>query len=183
VTMTIQQAYFRWLYSLCFKILDTDSPLSYSMVCTHLHEMEFTPMVPNDDNRAIEGAALREEFIDILNGMTVDAYAELHALGPATLLEMLIALSRHASFISQHDPDIWFRKFLDNLGLLGYSDDVYRPRDIVSIRQILRRFNARQYTRSGRGGIFPLRGRPRRDQRRIEIWYQMSEYMRENHMY
>jgi hypothetical protein len=182
VRTTIKQAYFDWLYHLCFKIRDMESPLSYSMICMELHSTEFTPMVPNDDNRAIEGQRLRDEFIDVLDGMSVNAYAELQAIGPASLLEMLIALSRHASFISQHDPDVWFRKFLENLGLLGYSDDVFRGRDATRVRHILRRFNTRQYSRNGRGGIFPLR-KSRRDQRLIEIWYQMSEYMKENHMY
>jgi hypothetical protein len=34
----------------------------------------------------------------------------------------------------------------------------------------------RTYDRRGHGGLFPLQ-RSNRDQRRVEIWYQLSEYL------
>ena len=33
---------------------------------------------------------------------------------------------------------------------------------------------------NGTGGLFPLK-RPRVNQRRVEVWYQMSEYLMENY--
>ncbi len=182
MTMLLLEAYFDWLYRQCFRIRDLESPLSYSMVCKIMHDTEFTPLVPNDENREHDGRELRDEFVDLLNGRTAASRREIHSLGNASVFEVLVALSRRANFIAGIGPDQWFRTFLSNLGLLKYSDEAYDPRDSLEIIHILEKFNRRAYTRNGRGGIFPLR-KARDDQRQIEIWYQMSAYMKENSMY
>ena len=39
---------------------------------------------------------------------------------------------------------------------------------------------AREYSDNGHGGLFPLKN-PKKDQRKVEIWYQMTEYINENY--
>jgi hypothetical protein len=46
------------------------------------------------------------------------------------------------------------------------------------VAQRLETFVWRNYDRKGVGGIFPLY-RSRRDQRRVELWYQFNEYIEE----
>ena len=39
----------------------------------------------------------------------------------------------------------------------------------------------RRYKRSGEGGLFPLKNAAK-DQRKVEIWYQLSSYLLENYV-
>jgi hypothetical protein len=176
--------YFNWLYDQVFRVRDMDSPISYVNVCTHMHSIHFNDSVPNDDNRAREAEELRNEFIATLRGIEVEDFAELYDLGKATILEVLIALTRRCDYIAEIGTAQWFRIFLENLGLMKFSDANYAPRDDPRIDRILRAFNNRQYSPMGRGGIFPLRQNTSgRDQRQAELWVQMSAYMTENKMY
>lgn len=178
----ISSAYFDWLYKQCFRVRDIDSAESYSVVLTHMHSIPFNDRVPNDDNRNSEGEELRDEFISTLRKVEVQDFAEIYNRGKASLLEMLVALSRRCDYISSIGADVWFRKFMENLGLLNYSDGNWRPQLDRKIAMILNRFNDRAYDASGNGGIFPLR-QWSVDQRRAELWVQMSAYMTEQHLY
>lgn len=181
--INLQLAYFEWLYSLVFRDNDPESELSYTNVCEQLHEIPFRDMIPNDDNRKVEGIRLRDEFISQYRATRMDR-SQLCSMtdDEASLFEMLVALSRRANFIVNVGLEIWFREFLGNLGLLEYSDARYHPRYIPRITRALRKFNDRRYNAAGKGGIFPLK-MPNRDQRQVEIWYQMAAYMTENEMY
>lgn len=178
----ITTEYFNWLYHQVFEVLDLQSPQSYAFLCTQLHRVPFYDGVPNDDNRTADGLELRNEFISTLGGITIEDYTALHNLGQPSLLEVFIGLARHADYIVSMGIPVWVRRFLENLGLLEFDDAHYRPRDRLKIMRKLRIFNQRQYTRSGEGGLFPLY-KTRRDQRRVELWYQMNAYMTENKMY
>jgi hypothetical protein len=178
----IKILYFDWLYNQVFEVRGMGSPNSYTVVCNHLHSVQFNDRVPNDDNRSAEGEELRDEFISTLKGIDIEDYTELYSLGKCTLFEMLIALARRADYIAEKGTGIWFRTFLSNLGLICYNDASFIPADGARITAILRKFNERRYTRSGKGGLFPLR-EAREDQRSAEIWHQMSDYMTENRMY
>lgn len=96
----------------------------------------------------------------------------------ASVLEMLIVLARRVSFESYSTPDAWFWKLLENLELNRCTDYHYNDNVAREIERTLERFLDRRYSSDGVGGIFPLR-QPAGDQRNIELWYQMSEYLRE----
>jgi hypothetical protein len=174
--------YFEWLCQQISSVGSDDPSLSFIQVCGQMHSLEFNDRVPNDDNRAAEGVELRSEFLSSLTGITIYDYAELSHLGKCTILEMLIALTRRADFIVEMGQAAWFMKFLENLGLLRFSDDRFLERDTVRVLKALVKFNERRYSTSGDGGLFPLR-EPENDQRRVELWYQMAAYMKENRMY
>jgi len=79
-------------------------------------------------------------------------------------------------------PGEWFAEFVANLRLGGYTDEAYELRDSAKINRVLQKFNQRKYDSYGDGGIFPLKA-PEEDQKKVELWYQMSAYMAENRMY
>jgi hypothetical protein len=141
-----------------------------------LRQMYFLPffwLIPNDDNRAADGRDLRFEFLDehSTDPRDVDPdWLDEHC----SFLEMLIGLSRRLAFEGEGSPKTWFWHLLENLGIADYTD---RSRyDRGKVESIVNEVVFRTYDRDGRGGLFPLR-RARRDQREVEIWYQMNEYL------
>jgi len=74
----------------------------------------------------------------------------------------------------------WFWEMMDNLGLTAYDDDSYVDLDGTTyVEQIIDEFVNREYDYDGTGGIFPLK-HAEKDQRNVEIWYQMSAYLYEH---
>jgi hypothetical protein len=75
----------------------------------------------------------------------------------------------------------WFWKMLENIGLNGCTDETYLDDwNDRYVDQILEKIIERGYGRDGKGGLFPLK-RARKDQRKVELWYQMSNYLVENY--
>lgn len=95
------------------------------------------------------------------------------------MLEVLLALSQRVSFESNEAPEFWFWKFLENLDLRQYTDEVYQQGDWANIDEIINTLVGRTYKANGLGGLFPLQN-ARANQKRVEIWYQMSAYLLEN---
>lgn len=180
----IRGEYFQWL---CEKVLVNKGESSYYILANALHHKEFTQFVPNDENRAADGIELRKDYAREETETELEERAILDILsGPCTVFEMLIALAERISFIlsETRDSDTTAERFwemIDNIDLGGMSDDFYFENGgSEKVRQVLERVLNRTYDRRGRGGLFPLR-RPKEDQRRVELWYQMSAYLEENH--
>ena len=131
--------------------------------------------VANDDNRIEDGKALRLEFLNQFEAEGSQEWVEQEC----SMLEMLIALSRRVEFESAHDAYHWFWTMLDNLNLRVYTDSVYDDEVVMLVDQAMIAVIDRRYRANGTGGLFPL-ARPTRDQRKVEIWYQMSSYLLEN---
>lgn len=168
---TLDDLYLTWLYSQVGSVKVKNPGRTYWTLFRQLYTKEFIWFVPNDDNRAEDGRELRYEFA---------ADEGLHHVDPAWLslecsvLEMLIALSRRASFEDGRPAKVWFWIFLRNLGLDAYTDrSRYERRDVD---EVLESVIHRRYDRNGNGGIFPLYN-PAKDQRRVELWYQLCEYL------
>jgi hypothetical protein len=69
---------------------------------------------------------------------------------------------------------------VENLDLMRFADDVYLQSDGKHIiTMVLDVLLQRTYTNKGVGGLFPLK-RSKNDQRKVEIWYQLQEYLAEN---
>jgi len=141
--------------------------------------------VPNDDNRALDGVKLREQFQTELvdegffdDEMDFENFVQNHDFNtkPCSLLEMLIALAQRMDFILLDDDRIltnvpkWFWKFIDNLGLKPTAN-------LDKLNLIVESFLEREYEKNGAGGLFPIPDTTK-DQRRVEIWYQMMEYIK-----
>lgn len=134
--------------------------------------------IPNDDNRAEDGLKLRERFEH-------ESSIRLLNLGECRILEFLIALAiRLNEAVYDHtNPDQtahWFWQLITNLGLDIYNDDAPFEEIHYSINMAFWTLNSRSYAPDGtNGGLFPLRN-PSEDQRKVEVWYQMMAYLREN---
>lgn len=168
---------------------------NYEFLLKELHRIEFYSLIPNDANRAEDGKKLRELFMDeleykrqthpfILEG---DILSRNHhdELVRCTVFEMLVALAMrmegqlcgNEDALSVHEC---FFLFIRNLDLIWCDNEEYfeRPSPEI-IRAVIQNFLDRTYTSDGVGGLFPLRD-PEKDQRQVEIWYQMSAYLLEN---
>lgn len=173
----LDERYFTWLYSQIALESNRNPARSFWLLCEQLHKTPFEYFVANDHNRAWDGRALREEFMD-LEGLDYDLdWMDLDC----SFLEMFIALSRRASYQTGMEPYEWFWHILKNLELHKYTDEKYHDGIRLGIAVVLDGINRRTYEPSGRGGLFPLK-HASEDQREVEIWYQMAAYLLENHM-
>ena len=131
--------------------------------------------MPNDDNRIEDGKKLRYEFLNAQGIDEVDP--EWMSLG-CSMLEMLLGLARRASFESDEASTEWFWRFIVNLGLYKYNDKTYTNEVSTIVDETLDRVIFRTYSPNGAGGLFPLT-HPRTDQRKVELWYQLSAFLLE----
>lgn len=170
----VQTDYYNWLAE---AVGVNQQYNSYWLLLKALHKREFIPMIPNDQNRAIDGTNLR---VDWMNEVGIDDTMALD--GPCSMLEMLIGLAIRMEFAcDEKTMRGWFWVILDNCGLSRYADEAYYDlRGVVVVPQILDKIIKREYHRNGQGGLFPLR-HPNGDQKRVEIWYQMNAYILENY--
>lgn len=178
----VADVYFQWL---CDKINASYNKKSYTLLMCALHRKDFIWLVPNDDNRAYDGEKLREEFAEVFNYPNVGDLDR-----PCSMLEMLVALSDRCDDIMAN-PDLyggsskWFWVMMNNIGLDEFTDEFIdeaygRANAEFRINEKLNKLLSRDYERNGFGGLFPLNS-SKVDQRKTEIWYQMSEYLVENY--
>lgn len=173
-----QKVYFGWL---CEKIKRKNNIIHQQedkTILSWLHEKEFYGIVPNDDNRTGDGIDLREMFLTETNRFQVDRFL----IGRAcTMLEMLIALALRMDWIlfdfeaKGNDNPKWFWLLIKNLGFKPLLNDKQKKYNELILKKLLER----TYPFDGKGGLFPLK-RPEKDQRKVEIWYQMHYYIKEN---
>lgn len=164
--------YFKWLKS---QVEFLDFPETYDRLFVILNEKIFTYKHPMDKNRALEALQLRDDYRretgrrGISNGL------------PATVLEVLVSIAKRmnyicASFDEDRTKEIFWR-LLANLDLSRMSDPYYEDTGGDGrVGIILNNFLERNYNPDGRGGLFPM-DKPRQDQREVEIWYQMNQYL------
>lgn len=175
-TPYIFNSYYQWLYQ---NIRINTDKRSYFLLVKALHQKEFYWTIPRDDNRAMDGRGLREDFF-------LDCSLAGVISGPCTMLEMLIGLSRRMGGIL-YDPDkgdqmsVWFWEMMSNCGLGRFTDeDFMSVGGEYEVQIILNRILERTYKRNGEGGLFPLKY-SNKDQRKVEIWYQMNQYVVEKY--
>lgn len=174
---TVYDQYFEWLYSLVASVRNRNPSRSHWNLLRQFYSTQFTWFVPNDDNRLMDGLELRDEWIHRKKISDVDPmWYEIEC----SVLEMMVALARRVSFESYGTPSEWFWKLVENLELSRYTDDIYEISIAEEVEETLDRLVRRKYGRDGVGGLFPLRY-AEQDQRRVEIWYQMSAYLLEKH--
>ena len=177
----IRTEYFQWLCGL----VGVDEPdHSYWTLARILYRRKFYWFVDNDGNRWEDGIRMREIFED---GTDYTDYSVIQK-DDCSVLEMLIALAiRVADTLgSDEKGDIqwWFWQMIENLWdsdmeeledselfLGSYNDYLFC--------QKLDIWMDRRFKKSGKGGLFPLK-KTKKDQRKVEIWYQMQAYLMEN---
>lgn len=164
-------AYFDWLYKLvCGKRYSRD--ISYKRLLRYLHNVEFTYLIPMDENRAEDGIDLRRRFA------STDEELE-YLSGPCTMLEMMVALAIRCEETIMDDASVgnrtgqWFWGMVVSLGLGAMIDSRF---DNGYVNDIIERFLNRDYEPNGDGGLFTIKGIDD-DLRNIEIWVQMCWYL------
>jgi hypothetical protein len=81
------------------------------------------------------------------------------------------------AFETDGKPEDWFWHLIENMDLHEYNDTKKGVDEAVD--EVTHRITWRNYDRDGHGGLFPLR-RAEKDQRKLEIWYQLCAYVIEN---
>jgi hypothetical protein len=168
------EEYLTWLYGKVASVHLRSRQRSYWTLFRQLYKKEFVWNHPRDENRAHDAVALRGDFMDeedwgYMDREWFDA--------PPSVLEVLVAIARRLSVEVDGEPRQWFWEMMHNLGLESFNDaSQYPPKEVEVILDTLVR---RKYTRDGRGGLFPLRHADR-DQRQVELWYQLQSYLIEN---
>lgn len=166
--------YFRWLQDQVMYKEMKRSGRSYLYLLKYMRNVQFTWSVDYDVNRASDGKYLRHRFRDE-SGLDGDIK------GACSFLEMCVALAiRMNDDIFEPDPKArparWFWIMMENCGLDKYTDDCFSEQEVgIIIDRIIKR----RYRKDGKDGLFPLRN-PKKDQREVEIWYQMQAYILEN---
>lgn len=171
----ISNEYFEWMSNLVCGDRYSKG-ISYRKLLMHLHNTEFTYVIPKDENRADDGIGLRYRFAYEYSGVE---HVERYLKGPCSVLEMMIALSIRCEESIMDDPKVgdrtgqWFWGMVTNLGLGSMTDDRF---DKGFVQDVLTRFLKRKYEPDGRGGLFRVRHCDR-DLRKAEIWYQLCWYL------
>ena len=170
----INDEYFEWL---C-EIVDIGrfaKQVSYRKLLIHLHNIEFTWFIPNDDNRADDGIQLRRRFALLRDDISIQRYLR----GPCSVLEMMVGLALRCEEWIMDDAQLgdrtgqWFWGMVKNLGLSSMRDSKF---DREYVDDVIARFLNREYEPDGRGGLFTVR-HCSYDLRTVEIWSQLSWYL------
>jgi hypothetical protein len=165
----IEHEYFNWL---CAKVLQRGTR-SYHDLLRLLHQTMFTWVVQQDRRRAADGVELRSYFLQE-TGFEKDRHWFDQ---PCSVFEAFVAFADRASFQTGDPLHTWFWEFMENLGLDQFRQ--VSDSDVPLIEETLIIFMERRYDENGYGGMFPLRQRPKRDQREVEIWYQFCDYLKD----
>ncbi len=167
----LDELYLKWLYS------QVANPRArrrtHWKLLREMYTTEFVWLIPNDDNRVEDGRDLRHEFLTEAHICEVND--DWMALG-CSFLEMAIGLSRRLSFETENSESWWFWTLMENLDLKECTDQSDIPEQVIASR--LNAVIWRTYDANGRGGLFPL-ANSMRDQRTVEIWYQLQTYLLE----
>lgn len=156
-----------WLIKYCgFKLR------GYDLLIDQLHNSPFEVVLDRDINRLKDGESLRQHFL-IENGINGDFYE--HNVG---VLEVLIALAVRidCDFIGNPNkphPEIMFWEMICNLGLDKFDDKHYNSDAVYNILGV---WIGRKFDKNGFGSVFPL-PKTYTDQRKIELWRQMTAYV------
>lgn len=155
---------------------------NHRKLCVELFKNRFfiTRSAPKRDiDREKDGLELRKEWPnDSLDG-------EFHII-PCTMLEMIIGISKRMSeqLMDEGGEDKtaqYFWEIMENLGLTCMDDDNFGWETGLAQKKIAKTCEIlckRQYNPDGTGGgMFPMPGLLGINQKKMEIWYQMQEYI------
>lgn len=169
VNPVVDNEYYQWL----LRKINYIPGDSYDELLEYLHSISFHWDVNYDGNRYEDGIQLRSIFMFEEGWNTLPKINE-----ECSVLEMLISLAHRIENDVMWDGESdktseWFWIMIHNLGFSTHNKEEWD--DILEI------FMYRQYDENGNGGLFPLKNGVRNDQRGVEIWDQMQQYMLENY--
>lgn len=148
-----------------------------------LHSMAYVPIMELDRNREMDGLGLRDVYI---RGYGIDSSdSDLVVDSPCSVLEFLVSLANKMDYIyspteTRHLSAL-FWEIMGNIGL-DYSSttdsDAQKDPSMFHdrIQSAIDMVQNRTYQPDGTGNLFPLKN-PKEDQRNVEVWYQMNQYL------
>lgn len=167
--MDMYNNFFEW-------IIETVDGYEYREVLSILYETEFYPVLPQDENRLIDGRDLIYRFGDECD---IPSHILDNKLGGyCSVLEMMVGLAIRIEETIMEDIDfgnrtsMWFWIMMKSLGLYEMKDDKV---DKNIVESILIKFLNREYSPNGEGGLFTVND-TNNDLREVEIWYQMCMF-------
>ena len=172
-----QNEYFEYL---CNLVNITDDPDSYKMVAKFMFKTDAYSLLPLDKNREEDGKNIRQQFISKYNLIDKGILEK-----PCSFLELLIGMCERMAFNIDESSEIenygyFFKQMINNCGLDIENWRFYNGEDLVNtIYSRIEKVLDRKYSKNGTGGLFPLKHSDK-DQRTIELWYQMQSYLEEN---
>lgn len=181
-SQALREDYLRWLEPQLKDGHGNNQDKTYWDLINLMFDTKFEYDLPMDENRVVDGKNLRTEFANFLGGsdrrrtQTADA---LLNLAPVSFLEVLIGLSRRMAFNAGGEAPGWAWHLVCNLELDRMWDPITRPKTRRA-QEVMNAVIQRVYLPDGTGGFFPLAW-PDDDQTRIELWYQMHNYIGELH--
>ena len=159
--------YFDWL---CSKVVDGYPDSSDEKLLRQLYSLPFVYVIANDSHRYDDGIGLRSLY-------RYETDNEVVWEGPCSVLEVLVSMAKMVgedvlgTYYNDKRTYEWFWMMVDNLGLRGVGE--------VEVEGIVGTWVNREFDYDGRGSPFPLR-KPPEDQRTVEIWKQICNYIYEN---
>lgn len=167
---TLDDRYLKWLYGQVSNAKIRKGSKTYWKLLRQMYTTEFIHFVPNDENRAEDGKELRLDWTRESGVRPDRAWLSLEC----SFLELILGLAKRLNFQEERTLVHWFWHLLKNLGFESLDDSDGYPTAFVEMR--MRVVNERSYDADGNGGLFPLRN-PTQDQRKVDLWYQMMEYL------
>lgn len=173
-TSQIEEAYFEYLCDQVNIEYGKPTDKTYIQLLDLLNSKEFVWLIPNDDNRVLDGMDIRHLFYNVHHfGNPKKRFIDK----PVSVLEVIIGLSNRLGFLDGGGPPDWAWRLIENLDLHKMWDPLStRKREIIDDR--LDVLIWRRYEPDGAGGFFPL-AFPDRNQLKEEIWHQMNSYLAE----
>lgn len=169
----LDELYFDWLYSQVANPRIPDPSRTYWKLLRTFFTKKAVWLIANDVNRLEDGKELRFKF---LTEKKLDRPNREWMELECSFLELMVGLAERLSFEAEGEPHYWFWKMVENLGLDRFSDDREFPKEKIEDTVDVVIF--RNYKKNGRGGFFPL-NHTQKDQRKVELWYQVAEYLLE----
>lgn len=167
----MRTTYLDWLKS---QVEYFDGPRHNSLL-DKLYSIAYIPLLERDWNRYEDGIALRNEYF---GGKRPD---DNIIDSPCSFLEFLIALARRMNYIyaevHEDRTQDCFWMMINNL-VINFVDDIWDEECNQIIDLAVTRVVERIYDPDGNGGLFPL-ANPPTNQRNVEVWYQMNQYLAE----
>lgn len=185
---TPNELYFNWL---CDRVDITNrGDKSYFILAESLHRKQYYWTLANDDNRAYDGWSLRNTFYQLYKDTRLDLEIGpwfLSALdGPCSVFEMMVALSIRCENEIMLDKKKgnrtaeWFWTMIRNLHLEDCDDVSVTEEHVNRISDTIHRALDREYDEYGHGAFWTVENPPK-SMKELEIWFQMTAYLRENY--
>ena len=172
--------YFDWL---CERIGIQDKHVKDSQAINILYETKFRvcekyhKQVALDESRIEDVLSMREKFTNDSDFEPMfDARFLLRVgLSDVSIFEIMVALADRMVYNCSDSIDRSEAFLIMFKNLFSGIDE----NDVEKLLERVKKFLNREYDKDGTFGLFPLKN-PKKDQRKVEIWYQMMAYIIEN---